>query len=103
MEKYWNSHGQFVSLETIVELEIRDRGNFSIYEIIEIFEAAGINYVEDAILDAIWVTPDYKIAESYKEHAKDPDPVEVDVSKGVLLFGTDDGDNGFLFVKKVIN
>jgi hypothetical protein len=98
--KYYNSHGKFMSVKDFIELEVYDRGNYTRREIERIFWRSGLEL--NLNFKCIWVTNDKQIALSYaRDNSKPEDTVfEVDIEEGVILFETNDGDNGYLFVQK---
>ena len=102
-KQYYNSHGSFTTVKELYDLEVLDRENYTHDEVQKIFWRSGLEFNKN--FKCIWVTSDKKIAESYRDDLS-LDVVEVNTSKGVVLFEFDDGDNGFLYVEaepKLIN
>jgi len=118
-KRYWNSHGQFAPFHEIRDIEVYDRENYTPEE----FDAWQEKYeITDGDM-VIWVTDNKKQAYAYllpadyhdeihnmsfskvkrvmkEEGIDEEDDVREIKDKGFIIPESDDGDNGFLFVKR---
>jgi hypothetical protein len=85
--KWYTSHNVFITVREMVAIEVEDRNNYSLPELVKSFNDSNILMNYDDM--CIWVTKDKKIGSAY---------FEIDASNGVIIEGTDDGDGGVLFV-----
>jgi hypothetical protein len=116
-KKYYNSHGQFSSFHEIRDIEVYDRENYTPEE----FQAWQDKYEISDGDQVIWITDNKKQAYAYllpadyhdeihnmsigkiksalKKEDIDDDIKEIK-DKGFIIPESDDGDNGYLFVKR---
>ncbi len=118
-ESYYNSHGSWSTFAEIRELEVDERGNLPREEYDEWQEKYNIKDNDEAI----WVTTNKKQAYAYmlpadyfeevhnmnyrqikrilrKEGYDDFDVVEISEKDGFIIPESEDGDNGFIFVRR---
>lgn len=112
---YYNSHGYTMQPADFIELEIEERGNYTLDEFLAWQDKYG--FADDAKL--IWVTANPLMALSYETDAESKDDVdagmsaeefeekwgvsvsdlaEFDETAGTIITESNDGDGGFLFV-----
>ena len=97
-QKYYNSHGEFMTVREFINLEVHDRSNYTLSTAIQILASYGYDVEDYGVLNCIWVTPSEKVAKSY---SKEPHPTAVEITikkEGVLLHLFDDGDTGVLYI-----
>lgn len=103
--KYYNSHGNIMSMSEFIEIEVEDRSNYSKEEIEEWINKYNIKE-DDKV---IWVTPKKWVANRYNLSSEDwykaekvPEEqmnvFEFDDNQGFIIPESDDGDDGYLFV-----
>ena len=95
--EWYNSHGEFMTVGTFIDLEVLDRKNMDMRTVEVAFREAGIQLNNNDM--CIWVTQDVMVAASYSDAGE---VNTVDVSDGTIIEGTDDGDSGFLFVQRPV-
>ncbi|MFX1453809.1 MAG: hypothetical protein ACFFDB_00405 [Promethearchaeota archaeon] len=90
---YYNTHGEFYSLKEFYEIEIKQRNNYSIEELLEWM----IKYSLTPEARVIWVTPKIEVALSYEPGIKKKNLIEYSSEDGNIIVESNDGNDGYLF------
>ncbi len=101
----YNSHGEGISLQEFIDLEVEHRQNYDISEIEAWMDK--YNMTEDT--EVIWATKDYNMAASYmyRDELEDElgetnlpsdNVVEFEIDEENIIYESDDGDKGYLVI-----
>ena len=90
---YYNTHGEFHTLKEFFDLEIKDRHNYEVEDLLEWMS----KYALTPNTRVIWVTPDKKTAISYESGMKESQLSQYSSKDGTIILESDDGDNGYLY------
>jgi hypothetical protein len=103
----WNSHGYWMTMKEFIEIEVEERGNYTLPEI-RIWMK---KYHLTPKTEVIWVCKEPWQANRYNLPADDwqraneievneGDVQEIGDKAGFIIEESDDGDDGYLFVRK---